>query len=383
ALSELGQLDAMLLPALAFELVADIDGAKTSIELKNLTARLGDSDLAATATLTVADVPDFKVRATSNLINLTNFERPGTAELESDLAPASSRVIPDTPLTFDDLGRFNADVDISVKRMVAWRTTSENLQIVAVLRDGALNIERFSYNDDDGHLELAARLTPNDSGADLSLDLKATGIELGIGVTEDQDPATIPVYNLDIGFTGHGATAAEVAATLNGHMLLTSDGGLVENADLDLFFGDFIGNVFDMLNPFSTSQTHTPIECSIVKFDVIDGIVDLRPGIIVRTDKVNMSVRGKADLSTEKLNVAFHTEARKGLGISAGSIINPYFKVGGTLASPKIELDAQNAAVAYGAAVATGGLSIVAVGLYERLRGERNPCLEFLEPAAE
>ena len=103
----------------------------------------------------------------------------------------------------------------------------------------------------------------------------------------------------------------------------------------------------------------------------------------MRTDRVNMFVRGKVDLKTEKLDLFLASRARRGLGISVATITNPYFKVGGTLASPLLQLDPANVALASTIATATGGLSIVIEGLVSRLLGEQNPCPKFLNETAK
>jgi hypothetical protein len=70
--------------------------------------------------------------------------------------------------------------------------------------------------------------------------------------------------------------------------------------------------------------------------------------------------------------------ARKGLGISLGQTVNPYTRIVGTFASPRLGLDEKGAMIEGGAAWATGGLSIVAKGLLGRLRATRNPCEALL-----
>jgi uncharacterized protein YhdP len=117
------------------------------------------------------------------------------------------------------------------------------------------------------------------------------------------------------------------------------------------------------------------MDCMVISATLDDGMLKLNPGIVMRTDRVNMNVYGTANLATERLDLSLATQARRGIGISAASIVNPYFKVRGTFASPQLQLDPTGAAVAAGAATATAGVSILARGFWQRLMGERNPCL--------
>ncbi|MND02907.1 hypothetical protein D3C83_224750 [compost metagenome] len=56
-------------------------------------------------------------------------------------------------------------------------------------------------------------------------------------------------------------------------------------------------------------------------------------------------------------------------------------KISGTLAQPEMVLDAPKALVYSGIAIGTGGLSIIAKGLYDRVRHSSNPCEKFVEQA--
>ena len=73
------------------------------------------------------------------------------------------------------------------------------------------------------------------------------------------------------------------------------------------------------------------------------------------------------------------TKPRKGIGISASMITNPYIKLGGTLANPSIELKPLEAVTSTGVAVATMGISLAAKGLFDRITAERKVCHKALE----
>jgi len=129
------------------------------------------------------------------------------------------------------------------------------------------------------------------------------------------------------------------------------------------------------MNPFSESEPYTKIVCHAGALRVVDGKISARPGMVARTNKMDIATGGSVNLHNERLNMAFSSRSRKGLGISAGKAITPYFKIGGTLANPRLALDAAGAALSGSAAVATGGLSILAGGLWDRwVATAKNPC---------
>ena len=72
--------------------------------------------------------------------------------------------------------------------------------------------------------------------------------------------------------------------------------------------------------------------------------------------------------------MVFNSKQRKGLGISASDLVNPFIKIGGTLAAPAIELDPTSTVVKGGLAVATMGISILANSLAGRYLSSKDPC---------
>jgi hypothetical protein len=64
----------------------------------------------------------------------------------------------------------------------------------------------------------------------------------------------------------------------------------------------------------------------------------------------------------------------KGLGISFSDLINPYTMISGTLTNPSLTLDPEGVLVEGGAAVATGGISIVARRFKDRFLSAKDAC---------
>ena len=117
---------------------------------------------------------------------------------------------------------------------------------------------------------------------------------------------------------------------------------------------------------------------------IIDGKMHIAPGLVIRTDKMDIASGGVLNLHDERLDLVFNTQSRKGIGISASKAITPYFKIGGTLANPLPAVDVKGAAISGGAAVATAGISILAEGLWDRWIGTaKNPCENLLTKASK
>jgi uncharacterized protein involved in outer membrane biogenesis len=377
--ADLGQLGEVELPHIPFDLNVELGGTRTELNVTRFDLLWGDSDLVATGVVSRVDKPSVVLHGRSRTLNLSDLQKAIFGELE-DQEPAddSTRVFADAPISLSELDEFNLDLDIEADQFVGRRARLDDVMLKLKVLDGALYLERVAFRDNYGHFDASAELHPAGEGVNLAAQITGTDADLGILTNDDQPADTIPRYTMDIALTGNGTTVADMAAHLNGRILISSDGGQIDNAVLDAFTGDFLSNVLDVLNPFVKSEKFTRMECMVVNARIDDGTLTLEPGFVMRTDRVNMFVFGKANLETERLDLSLASQARRGIGISAATITNPYFKVGGTLAAPALQLDPTSAAVAASVATATAGLSIIIRGVWDRLRGERNPCPEFL-----
>ena len=90
----------------------------------------------------------------------------------------------------------------------------------------------------------------------------------------------------------------------------------------------------------------------------------------------------RVDLRDETFDADINTVPRKGLGVSLSSLVNPYIGIGGTLTKPQLRLDRKSTLLEGGAAIATGGISIVAKGMFDRVTASADPCDDMADAAA-
>jgi hypothetical protein len=105
--------------------------------------------------------------------------------------------------------------------------------------------------------------------------------------------------------------------------------------------------------------------------------------VVLQTDKVTTVAKGKVDLHTEKILFTFNTKLRKGIGISASMVVNPFISVTGTLQKPFVGLDPSAVAVTGTVAVATAGLSLLVKSLSGRYLSSKDPCGDALKKSRE
>lgn len=372
SLQTVGALADMHLPPVPFSVTTTVHGRAESTELRDLQAQWGASDFAGSASWQPDASPQIRVRGHSQRLALRRVEPAAGAG-----AQPPGRLLSTAPIDLDVFEGLDVAVEVGIATLEAPPLLLDDVELVAHLGAGRLSIERLAYRDRFGHFSAAGHVREDGADLDIDVQVSAKDANLGMLTTAEQRAETVPRYTVDIVLTGTGHSMASIAASLDGHVLVQSDGGQISNRLIDTYGGDFINTVIGAVAPGSR-RAYAEMDCLVLRGTMTDGILRLDPGFAMRTRQVNTVVLGKIDLGSEALDLNFATQPRGGLGITPSSIINPYFKVGGTLTAPRLRLDAQSASLAYGAAAATGGISLIVQGVWNRLQGERNPCKAFL-----
>ncbi|MCY4312652.1 MAG: hypothetical protein OXD44_02965, partial [Gammaproteobacteria bacterium] len=118
------------------------------------------------------------------------------------------------------------------------------------------------------------------------------------------------------------------------------------------------------------------MECGVVNFRIQDGIAVMNKSLALKLKDFTILGSGQIDLASEKLDIVFSSKARKGLGISINTVAK-LFKIGGTLRNPELVADTEGLAktgASIFAGLLTGGLSIVAQGLFDREIANSDVC---------
>lgn len=307
------------------------------------------------------------------------------AESESTAAGASvgtpARLIPDTSIPLNWLSEITSDVRLSTGPLgindPVFRAESlvDSMQASLQSGDGAARLTITDMTGSRGELSatLGVQRLDDSRGAMLDADLTIDDFPLGI-VSRARTIDDLPKHALSTSLRASGTTVRELASTLNGELLVVGGPGTLQDMTLSFATTSFLSQLFSTLLPGLETDSDMQVDCSVIAAQAKNGVVSLDPGLVLRTRRVDLTARGTIDLSDERLAVRFDNQARKGLGISAGSLVNPYVQITGTLAKPALGLDVASTAIAGGAAIATGGLTVLARPLYGRFLRRKNPC---------
>jgi uncharacterized protein involved in outer membrane biogenesis len=389
-LASLGVINDKRLPDRPLTLNAHFRGTENQLEADRLEGKIGASDFKGTLKVSIIeDKPNIEVELNSKYLDLRPLlpQRSVEEDKETDTLTKKqqrkknkdARLIPDALIPLDVFEDFNLKASIKADQIYYDVFTSKNFDLVANIKDGALTIDRFKANTSTGKLDATLSVIPRNGSAQVTTTINGHQFSSTLATDSAEVAAESPKYDGVIQLTGTGKTWHEVAASLNGSAIITGGEGRLPSSRLTILFGDFFNQLIGVVNPFSKKDPYTTIACTTAILEAEDGVVTSDHGIVIQTDKINIMSKGHIDLDTEKVNFDIRTDARGKIGISAGDFINPFIKIGGTMANPKLSVNATSAAVTGGAAIATAGLYLLAKPVWDRAFRSKDPCGKALK----
>ncbi len=351
---------------------AVIEGNAGDFRVEELEAKLGDSDLNGELRYVAGDVPEIKLDLRSDSLLFVPLLEKRERQYDPEPERIDGRLIPDIGIPFDSMRKLNAELTIGVGELERDDLYLTNVRLDTELRDGVLRIRDVGFNARSGHLQGRATVEPGDPMGAVNVELIARDFALGLG-RRNVDLAM--TGDIDLRMNAIGNDLRTLLGNANGVLMLETHGGRFGGSRvLQILYGDLLNEILGAINPFYQPESATHFDCIVVPAKFVDGVMTGEPNSFIRTDKLRIATESRIDLETEKLSVAVRTTPRHGIGISAAELLNPFVKVTGTLARPRLAVDEQGVLITGGAAVATGGLSILARGVWERLKHSGDAC---------
>jgi uncharacterized protein involved in outer membrane biogenesis len=373
------------LPDQPFEIAGEFSGTPERFTVQKFSAQFGPSDLSGSLRVALLDTPEVEAKFTSNHLDLTSLEEePGPSEAEPPFPKtppeptAEGMVISDEPFEFDALERAEGQVVLSIGELVTPAQRLRDFELGVRLKEGSLFIDRLAAVGSLGaRLDGGLELEPAGAGYNLHARLRLEQGRFDF-TGAGGDPSRWSPVDIDFEITAAGRSPHGLASNATGHGQIVIGQGIFEYKLADLLVAGIFSELLKLLNPFRGEEKTTELQCAVFAVGLEDGLARLEP-LAIQTDKMTILGEGEIDLGTEELDLQWVTKPRKGIGLSASMITNPYIKLGGTLSDPSIQLKELQAVTSTGAAVATLGLSFVAKGMYDRVSAEKKVCKKALE----
>jgi uncharacterized protein involved in outer membrane biogenesis len=370
-------------PDLQLTATGGFESVKDRIELKDLQATLGKTQLAGSLLLSGKRI---EAQLSSPRVDLTPFLPPEKATEIADTrtappsdAPKKKFMFSEEPLNIEKMKDTDAKVHLAFGELVLGDRSVKNLDSNLRAEHGKLTFDLRAAGAQEGTMQGAGTLVPAGDGTlDLDMKFDISNVRASLG-NDEIAPADVPPLGVAMNIKIHGSSPRQMASGANGHLLVTQGAGKTRSGFLSAYGGGVVSELAGKLNPFAKEDPFMKLDCTIARADIVDGKVTVQP-VLLQTEKVTITAHGTIDLHTEKLLLDFNTRPRKGIGFSPGMFTNPLLRLEGTLTSPKIGLGARGVASGALAAV-TGGATVVAGGLVDRMQGEQDLCGPTLEAA--
>jgi uncharacterized protein involved in outer membrane biogenesis len=385
-LQSIGEFFDLPLPDEPFSLNTRFQGSPSVFRAEALKLKLGSSDLSGDLSVDLEGKPEVNGVFKSNYLDLTWLQNDTGDENTKEKPKEKSKqayLIPDTPIAKPRLDFADIDIDIKVNKIDLLHRTIRDNHVHARVKNGNLYLDPFQVRGQDGGLLSGNIAVEHAEGSDITsivLAFAGDGVKLGVGSFEGQDPDTIREADIVANLSGKGLTYRDLARSLNGRIEVVQGAGLTEVSGLGLIFGNFVTELLSMINPFAKTEKYTVNECGVTVVNIESGVITLDP-MVSQTEKMTVVAEGVVDLHTEKIQFTFNTKLRKGIGISASMVVNPFVSITGTLQSPVIGLDPAAVAVQGTLAVATVGISLLVKSLSDRYLSSKDPCGDALKKA--
>jgi hypothetical protein len=372
SLARLGRFNGHRMRDQPFAWNAQVRGRDGVIRVDGLLAELGDSDVNGNIVYRLGDVPELNIDIDSESIVLAPLPEQQGEEYDPEPNFNDGRLIPDISVPLEVMKRLNGTASLRIGEFQRDALYLRDIRLRAELRDGVLDLAELAFLARAGSILGKAQIGPFDDTARATVEVIARDFALG---ASDLNQNLEMTGDIDLRLEATGADLRTLLGNANGVLFADIRGGrIANNRFLQAIYGDLLDEVLSAINPFSKSDPYTNIECVIFPLQITDGQVTGNPASFISTDKIRLATRSTIDLKTEKLEMNIRTTPRRALSVSAGELLNPYLKVTGTLASPKLAVDEKGVLVTGGAAVATGGLSVLARAAWDRLSRAGNAC---------
>lgn len=384
--------------ALPLALSVDLEGGLNRVALSNLDATWGPNDLTGTLALGVAPFnATGELRSTALSLPVSR-ERPRESadapEQDPERQEAETLLFSETPFDLAWLRDGSVDVRLDVDRLAVLEADFSAVTAKLRASDGELKLSDVAGTFGDGGFSIDGSLRAIDGVASADEQAESAGDAQAVDQAQAQLAIEVSGVNLEafgfvpqeeltggqltaaIELAGSGASQTELAGALAGEVLVTVTDAVVQNDTFELVGSDLLMETLNKLNPFVRSDPTTELDCALVDLTVEEGVFRSSNSLVVETEKMVIVGDGTITLPSGQLDIGFTPSARAGIGVNVGSLVK-FLKIGGTIRAPRPAADAVGllkSGAAVGAALSTGGVSVLAEGLLKRVANAGSAC---------
>ena len=287
-------------------LTRELKGRLTTWHYDRFSGKVGDSDLAGSAAVTVGGARPFLrgelVSRTLDFDDLAVFvgkaPRAGAGETTNpELAAlaareqASARVLPDTPYDLQKLRAMDADVRWTARHIEAPKLPLDDMDVHLRLDAGLLRLEPLDFGVAGGHIRSTVRMDARETPIRTHADIAVRGLDLARLLPRIQTARdAIGRVGGDVALTGSGNSIAKMLGSADGSVAVGMGRGQISNLVMEVAGLD----IEEALKFLLTGDKLIPIRCAFGDFAVKDGVMHANALAFDTTDTM---IVGDGDIS--------------------------------------------------------------------------------------
>ncbi|MFI3242552.1 MAG: AsmA family protein [Alphaproteobacteria bacterium] len=321
----------------------------------------------------------------SELINLQNFKKEESAgvNLPSIISSANAAsFMPATKIDYNLLKNIDAKLTATIKEFVIDEEhIATNVDMMANLNNGILNINPATFNFGDGDIAVSAIVDAQKQTINADVNSKGLSIQKFSSefvVKNKDDFGVLSGGKLDIKakLNSSGSTYKEVVENLDGRLTAIVGKSVLQTGKSNLLSG-IAGTVINALKLKDSATTDVDLTCAVLRADFDKGMVKIPDGIAIQSDDISLVANGNVSLKTDVVNIDIHPYSSQILNPSLAGSVGGFLKVVGTIDNPVIRIDEKQALKTLVGVLTTGGTSYV--GSKVVLDSGLSPCYTALK----
>ncbi|MCZ6465242.1 MAG: AsmA family protein [Proteobacteria bacterium] len=337
SLAALSGLAGAALPSLGpYRLAASLSGGPDAFRARDLTLSVGTSELhGELAGEFGAERPRPRLEATlaSQHLALSDFSdaKPGATPAGGEDA-GDERVFSDEPLPIDGLLRLDGALHLHVEQIELDETDIRDLELVASLEDGVLEIRLGKARLAEGVVSWEGTVDAASSPPAIAVRAQVEGVEAGALLQSLRVSDVLSEGRVDgaLALEGEGRSLRALMASWSGTLQATMGPGDIDSAFARLVFTDLASLLIPKgANGQSTGDEHGALNCIIARFGLSGGVA-LADELVLDTKGLALFGSGGVDLGREAIDLFFDPLPKQ----RNLTVVMPPVLVGGTLAHP-------------------------------------------------
>lgn len=361
---------------LPLELRTDLHYTSEAVKLSALTLSLAGQELSGRLTVTQGTPSKVDATLSSPSIDIGQLMPKGNAKAAP--APAGKKLFDAKPIPFDLLTRQPVTVVLSIDQLrVPGLPPVSALKLKFDAAAQRAQFEPLSFAVAGGTVRgsLSTQVGPS-SAPRVKLQLTADNLSMETLARAAGAGDYVRSGNLQLrtDLSMAGSSSAALAASATGELLASAKDLKTGNGFAPIG-PNLLPRVLKAVRLQPAAAGSTLVECVVVRLPLRNGVAEVDRSIALQTPELTLVAKGHIDLRDETLQLALRPNARKALGINTAQLAS-LVMLKGPLLDPGFSLDVEGAAgtaLTIGAAVASGGLSMLGQNLM-RQSADPQPC---------